>query len=168
MIGIVGHPDLTAVTLKRLERELRARLEGIVPPGTAALARVGAGLPVAFARAVRKAGLALVAVLPAQGALPAPLAEPDAVAAGEMLVLAEHVRLVDFDPRNRDACVTADETLIQSCRRILAVWDGSWSTGRDATAHLVAYARSLGVPVDVVWPTGASREGGYGVLGPAS
>ncbi|WP_127361129.1 hypothetical protein [Actinacidiphila soli] len=74
MIGIVGHADLTAVTLKRIESELRARLEGLVPPGTAALARVGAGLPVAFARAVRKAGLALVAVLPAQGSLPAPLA----------------------------------------------------------------------------------------------
>ncbi len=85
-----------------------------------------------------------------------------------MLVLAEHVRLVDFDPRDRDACVTADESLIQPCRRILAVWDGSWSTGRDATAHLVAYARSRGVPVEIVWPAGAARDGGYGLVRTAS
>ncbi|MFB6931801.1 hypothetical protein [Streptomyces chartreusis] len=43
--------------------------------------------------------------------------------------------------------------------RVLAVWDGSPSGGRDATAHLVAFARSSGVDVEVLWPDGASRRG---------
>lgn len=167
MIGVVGHADLTMATLKRLERELRARLDGLVPPGTAGLVRVGAGLPVAFARAVRRAGMALVAVLPVQDSVPAPLTPGDAVAAGEVLLLAEQVRLVDCDPGDRDARVSADETLIRSCERILAVWDGSWSNRRDATAHLVAYARSRGVAVDVVRPVGAARAGGRGPHGRA-
>ncbi|WP_149547580.1 hypothetical protein [Streptomyces marokkonensis] len=39
-----------------------------------------------------------------------------------------------------------------------AVWDGSPSDGRDATAHLVTCARARGVPVEAVWPAGAARE----------
>lgn len=40
---------------------------------------------------------------------------------------------------------------------MLAVWDGSPSDGRDATAHLVAFARATGVPVEILWPAGATR-----------
>jgi hypothetical protein len=164
VFGIVGHADLTAATLRLVESELHQRMSRLVPRGMAGAARVGSGLPVAFARAVRGAGLKVVAVLPALGTLPAPLPERDARAAGEMLMLAERVRLVEYDPRHRDACVTADEALIRSCLRVLAVWDGSWSTARDRTAHLVAYARGRGVPVDVVWPFGAARAAGPGAL----
>ncbi|MFE2431623.1 hypothetical protein ACFXJ5_33430 [Streptomyces sp. NPDC059373] len=89
------------------------------------LARAGAGLPVVFTRAVGAAGLNTVVVLPSQNAGPAPLPDQDAIAAGAMLMLAQHVRLLDFDPRDHGSCVTADESLIESCRLILAVWDGS-------------------------------------------
>lgn len=157
MIGVVGHGDLTAETLERLEPQLCTLLKEFGSSEQGALVRVGAGLPVAFARAARAAGLPVVVVLPSQGAVPLPLDKDAAVAAGEMLVLAEHARLMDFDPQDWDACVTTDENLIRSCRRIVAVWDGSRTTSRDATAHLVAYARGRGVPVEVVWPPDSSR-----------
>ncbi|WP_329311475.1 hypothetical protein [Streptomyces sp. NBC_01262] len=157
MIGVVGHADLTAETLELLESQLRQRLSDVGNSGRMGLARVGSGVPVAFARAAYKAGLSMVAVLPSQNGVPAPLSEQDAIAAGAIVVLAQHVRLLDFDPGDRGGCVTADENLIVSCRLILAVWDGSWSTPEDATAHLVAYARSRGVSVEVLWPAGASR-----------
>lgn len=126
---------------------------------TSGLVRVGAGVPVVFARAVRSAGLPLAVALPSRHGVPAPLLRQDAVAAGELLVLAEQARLLAYDPLDRDATVTADEALIRSCRRLLAVWDGSPSSGRDATAHLVAYARGRGLDVDIVWPPGATRLG---------
>ncbi|WP_434095060.1 hypothetical protein [Streptomyces albidoflavus] len=66
--------------------------------------------------------------------------------------------MLPFDPLDRDACVTVDEQLVSGCARALAVWDGSASCGRDATAHMVAYARARGIPVEVVWPAGAARE----------
>ncbi|MGH1555205.1 hypothetical protein ACRAWF_35055 [Streptomyces sp. L7] len=44
--------------------------------------------------------------------------------------------------------MAADERMIAGSRQLLAVWDGSPSDGRDATAHLVAYARAHGVPVE--------------------
>ncbi|WP_149183612.1 hypothetical protein [Streptomyces sp. TRM49041] len=159
MIAAVGHTDLTPETLKLVEHELRKRVERLTD-GAVGLVRVGAGLPLAFGRAVREAGRKLVVLLPAQGSVPAVLPRRDRAAAGELLLLAEQMRLMPYDPEGRDACVGADERMISTSRRLLAVWDGSPSNGRDATAHLVAYARAHGIPVDVVWPTGAARAAG--------
>jgi len=156
VIVAVGHADLTAPTLELVEAELRDCL-GRLTEGAAGLVRVGAGLPVAFGRAVRAAGRKLVVLLPEQLAVPAVLPEPDRSGAAELLMLAEQVRLLGFDPANRDACIGADERVVAASRKVLAVWDGSPSDGTDATAHLVAYARARGIPVEVVWPRGATR-----------
>ncbi|MGW0859083.1 hypothetical protein [Streptomyces sp. NPDC002690] len=157
MIAVVGHKDLSDGTLELVETELRARLERLTE-GTAAFVRAGAGLPLVFGRAARDAGRRLTVLLPVRGAVPAVLPEADRQAVGELLVLAARVRLLDFDPGDRDACVGADECVVGESRTVLAVWDGSRSDGSDATAHLVAFARGRGIPVEVVWPDGASRR----------
>ncbi|MHB9864201.1 hypothetical protein [Streptomyces sp. YIM S03343] len=163
MIVAVGHGDLTPATLELVESELRARMER-VGEGVTGLVRAGAGLPVAFGRAVRAAGRKLVVLLPAQQSVPAVPPGHEGTGAGELLMLAEQVRLLALDPADRNACIGADERLVGASNGVLAVWDGSPSTGRDATAHLVAYARARGIPVDIVWPSGASRsqDGGPG------
>ncbi|MFY4721240.1 hypothetical protein [Streptomyces sp. LaBMicrA B280] len=168
MIAVVGHPDLTVPTLALLEEELRPRLADRARGGRAGLVRAGRGLPVAFGRgrglpvafgrAARTAGLALVTVLPSRSGVPGYVAGPDRKAAGELLLLSQMVRLVEYDPGDRASCISADEALVRSCARVLAVWDGSPSNGHDATAHLVAYARSHGVDVEVLWPRGAEHR----------
>jgi len=157
VIAVVGHPDLTTLTLALLEEELRTRLAGLAQAGRAGLVRAGQGLPVAFGRAARAAGLALVTVLPAMQGVLAPLREADRKAAGELLLLSQQVRLLEYEPGLGSSCVSADEDLLRGCTRVLAVWDGSPSTFRDATAHLVAFARGLGLDVEVLWPAGADR-----------
>ncbi|MBM9510188.1 hypothetical protein [Actinacidiphila acididurans] len=157
MIAAVGCADLPADTMELVESELRAALERCVA-GAAVLVRAGAGLPVVIGKAVREAGRKLVVLLPAQGTVPAVLPERDRAAARELVLLAEHVRLLPFDPADRNACVSADERLIEGCRHVVAVWDGSPSSGRDATAHLVAFARTRGIPVQIVWPDGAGTS----------
>ncbi|MFE5867435.1 hypothetical protein ACFQ6V_02145 [Streptomyces roseifaciens] len=155
MIAVVGHRDLDAGT--SLASDLCDLLERCTT-GTSVLVRAGAGLPVMAGRAVRKAGRKLVVLLPAPAPGAGALPPHDRVAAGELLVLAEHVRLLPYDPADRDASVNADEQLIRSCRQVVAVWDGSPSDGRDATAHLVAFARARSIPVTVFWPASAVRE----------
>lgn len=157
MIAAVGHADLSPDTLELVEAELRAALER-PPARTSALARAGAGVPVAFGRAVRATGRELVVLTPTHGMVPALLPARDRLAVRELVSLAQWVHLRAYDPADRDACVGADERMIAECRQLLAVWDGSPSNGRDATAHLVAYARAHGVPVEVIWPEGATRE----------
>ncbi|MDC2950150.1 hypothetical protein [Streptomyces heilongjiangensis] len=157
MIVAVGHADLTAPALELVQAELQGHLDRL-SDGATGLVRAGAGVPVAFGRAVRAAGRRLVVLLPTQRAVPAVLPEPDRSGAAELLTLAEEVRLLGFDPADRDARVSADERVVAAGRRVFAVWDGSPSDGRDATAHLVAFARSRGIPVEVVWPAGAARR----------
>ncbi|MFJ3670524.1 hypothetical protein ACIPSE_29115 [Streptomyces sp. NPDC090106] len=164
MIVVVGHPDLTAPTLAMLEEELRRRLSDLTKAGRAGLVRAGQGLPLAFGRAARAAGLALVTALPSMNGMPTVLDPQDRKAAGELLLLSEQVRLLEYDQNDRDACVGADESLLRTCRRLLAVWDGSPSNGRDATAHLVAYARSRGIDVEVFWPAAARRLTGQNTV----
>ncbi|WP_432032915.1 hypothetical protein [Streptomyces antibioticus] len=158
MIAVVGHADVTTETLGLLETGLTALLERDTgdEPG---VVRAGGGAAVAFGRAARRAGRALVVVIPASGMVPALLPERDRVPIGELLLLARWVRLLTYDPADRDACVGADEEIVAGARRLVAVWDGSPSDGRDATAHLIAFARARGIPVDVLWPAGAARTG---------
>ncbi|WP_179199831.1 hypothetical protein [Streptomyces sp. NRRL B-24572] len=157
MITAVGHADLAPDTRRAVEREFHVRLERLGDPAVG-LVRGGTALSAAFGRAVHASGRRLVVLLPARGAVPAALPPADRGPAREVIALAEEVRLLAYDPDSRDACVSADEALISQCSRLLAVWDGSPTDGRDATAHLVAYARARGVPVDVVWPVAAVRE----------
>lgn len=43
--------------------------------------------------------------------------------------------------------------------RLVAVWDGTPPSGKGGgTADTVESARAAGLPVDVVWPTGATRQ----------
>lgn len=158
MIASVGYAELTPDMLRVVEADLRAVLERL-PEGVPGLVRAGAGLPVAFGRAVRAAGRELIVVAPTQGMVPAPLPRRDRTAVGELLALAQQVHLLEFDPGDRDACVGADERMILGCSQVLAVWDGSPSNGRDATAHLVAYARAHGIPLTVVPPPAADVRG---------
>ncbi|MFF3935048.1 hypothetical protein [Streptomyces phaeofaciens] len=158
MIAVVGHADVTSETLRLVEAGLAAVLER-EPDGEPGVVRAGSGAPVAFGRAAHRAGRDLVVVIPTSGMVPALLPERDRAPIGELLLLARWVRLLAYDPGDRDACVGADEEIVAGCRRLVAVWDGSPSDGRDATAHLVAYARSRGVPVEVLWPRGATRTG---------
>jgi hypothetical protein len=162
VIAVVGHADLAPWTLALLEEELCARLARCAEAGRTGLVRVGQSLPVAFGRAAQQAGLALVAVVPTLNRVPALLRDRDRRAAGELLLLSQQVRLVEYDPADRDACVRADERLLRACARVVAIWDGTASNDRDTTAHLVAYARSHGIDVEVVWPDGAERLPGLG------
>ncbi|WP_217129649.1 hypothetical protein [Streptomyces sp. AC558_RSS880] len=157
-IAVVGHADLTPATLLLVENALRAR-PARRPAPAVAMVRTGAGTPLASGRAAWAAGCPLAVVIPTRIGVPAMPPRRDRMASGELLTLADEVRLLTYDPGDRDSCVGADERLVTAGCLLLAVWDGSPSNGRDATAHLVTYARARGVPVEIVWPAGAARDG---------
>ena len=54
--------------------------------------------------------------------------------------------------------MAASEALVTRSQQRLAVWDGKPSSGHGGTADVVAHARQVGVPVDVIWPTGTRRH----------
>ncbi|MEV0301935.1 hypothetical protein [Streptomyces prasinus] len=168
-IAAVGHADLSPRTLALVESAFQERLERLerhVGPGPVTV-RCGAGAPLAFGRAASASGRRLIVVVPTRNGVPAMPPRRDRMAAGELLHLADQARLLPYEPDHRDSCVGADERMIAAGGLLLAAWDGSPSNGLDATAHLVAYARARGIPVEVVWPEGAERGEGEAVPAPS-
>ncbi|WP_142149203.1 hypothetical protein [Streptomyces sp. SLBN-31] len=124
--------------------------------GGAGLVCAGVGLPVVFGGGARVRQAARECSCPPSIRYPRRCPARTGWEARELLLLAEEVRLAEFDPTDRGARVGADERLVRRGGTVLAVWDGSLSDGGDATAHLVAYARARVIPVDVVRPEGAA------------
>jgi hypothetical protein len=51
----------------------------------------------------------------------------------------------------------AGKVVVDRSSVLVAVWDGQPSRGLGGTADVVRYARERGVPVEVIWPEGATR-----------
>ncbi|MFJ8113292.1 hypothetical protein [Streptomyces sp. NPDC096132] len=104
MITVSGHPDLTAPALALLEEELGRRLTTRARMGKAGLVQAGQELPVVFGRAARPAELAPVTVLPSRNGVPEVLEARDRRAAGELPLLSQQARLLEYGPSAPHAC----------------------------------------------------------------
>ncbi|SDJ60947.1 hypothetical protein SAMN04488074_102508 [Lentzea albidocapillata subsp. violacea] len=153
-LAITGHRGLTAALEAEIDRMIRAAVaENGSVVGVSCLAD---GADAVFAQAVLDAGGALVAVLPAsryRDTLPEsyrPVYDGLLARAGKVVQL----EYVTPDPH---AYMEAGERMVDESDALLAVWDGLPGRGPGGTADVVAYARSKGVPVTVLWPEGAVR-----------
>ncbi|MFR9751470.1 hypothetical protein ACL02S_10580 [Nocardia sp. 004] len=64
--------------------------------------------------------------------------------------------MMDFDNAGREAYEVANDVVVGSVDRLVAVWDGEGGS-KAGTGTVVELARERGVPVDVVWLEGAAR-----------
>ncbi|WP_245547307.1 hypothetical protein [Nocardia brevicatena] len=121
--------------------------------GVSCIAR---GADSVFARAVLEMGGELEVVLPSRNYREAKV-KPDHVSVfDELVARASEVRVMDFEEAGREAYEAANEALLGSADRLVAVWDGEGGEA-GGTGSVVRLARERGVPVDVVWPDGATR-----------
>lgn len=74
-----------------------------------------------------------------------------------LLDQASHVEYLDNEAPSEDAFLEAGHRVVELCDVLIAVWDGLPAQGMGGTADVVAYARSLGRPVTVIWPAGTKR-----------
>jgi hypothetical protein len=153
-LAITGHRGLSAEVEARIDRMIRA---SVAEHGdVAGVSCLADGADAVFAQAVLDAGGELVAVLPAskyRDALPEeyrPVYDSLLARASKILRL----RYVTPDPH---AYMEAGKRMVDESDSLLAVWDGLPGRGPGGTADVVAYARSRGVPVTVLWPEGAVR-----------
>lgn len=153
-LAITGHRGLSAeleAEVDRMIRDVVAENEGVV--GVSCLAD---GADAVFAQAVLDAGGSLVAVLPAaeyRDSLP----ESYRPVYDQLLARAGKVVQLPFLTPDPEAYMEAGKRMVDESDTLLAVWDGQPGRGHGGTADVVAYARSRGVPVMVLWPEGAIR-----------
>ncbi|GDY28894.1 hypothetical protein [Gandjariella thermophila] len=165
-IGVTGHSNLTRPSVplvtdalreavEEMRAELAGRAGGVDLTGVTCLAP---GADQLFARVVLELGGRVEVVLPAKDYRasldPARRAEFD-----ELVAAAAEVRVLPFARSGRPAYQAAGDEVVSSVQGVVAVWDGQPGGRPGSTAGVVARARERGVPVRVVWPSGARRDG---------
>ncbi|MGV9924503.1 hypothetical protein [Nocardia rhamnosiphila] len=151
---MTGHMNITEETAVLVREELTRRLADVSDlVGVSCIAR---GADSVFARAVLELGGGLEVVLPSRNYREAKVKPDHAPAFDELVARASEVRVMDFEEAGREAYEAANEALLGSADRLVAVWDGEGGEA-GGTGSVVKLARERGVPVDVVWPEGAAR-----------
>jgi hypothetical protein len=85
--------------------------------------------------------------------------DPGDVRAFDYLVkAARSVRVMPHERSGHDAYEDANEAVLSSCELMFAVWDPTAALERAGTTAVVKAARARGLPVKVIWPTGAERR----------
>ncbi|MFE3190658.1 hypothetical protein ACFXHA_16720 [Nocardia sp. NPDC059240] len=156
-IGVTGHMNITTDTAAMVYDEIARMLSAAGPSdeliGISCIAR---GADSVFAQAVLDIGGRLEVVLPCRNYRERKVKPDHAEQFDALLDRADVVNVLDFDVAGPEAYEAANETLVGSSDRLIAVWDGMPSE-QGGTGTVVEFARSKGVPVNVVWPTGSSR-----------
>lgn len=155
-IAISGHRGLPAQTVALVDQAIRVNLTdyGAAVIGLTCLAD---GADQIFAHAVLDAGGSIEVVVPAgqyRDGLPAE-AHRDY---DDLFSRAMHVHKLEFDQSSSESHMAASAYMLEHAEELWAVWDGLPARGYGGTADVVAYARSLGLPVRVIWPDGATRD----------
>jgi hypothetical protein len=159
MVGMTGHAGLPPATAELVTAALRDTLR----PYTLNLVGVtmlGPGADQLFARVVLELGGTLYVVQPTTGMQYRDGFEDEAARRGydELYGQASHVQILEHSESTEQAHMDGGKAVVDRTDVLVAVWDGQPSRGLGGTADVVSYARERGVPVEVIWPEGASRD----------
>lgn len=155
-IGIVGHRGLPLSTAELVWSGLVDLLRAW-SPGLTGVTCLADGADQLFARVVLSLGGQIEVIVPAERyreGLPRD-AQDDY---DHLISAASNVERLAFVESTEEAHMAAGRALVDRSELLVAVWDGAPARGFGGTADIVVYARQRGVPVEVVWPPGASRE----------
>ncbi|MEV0298847.1 hypothetical protein [Nocardia sp. NPDC050710] len=156
-IGVTGHMNITEATAPLVYEAVRALLAGHEPDSLIGVSCIARGADSVFARAVLEVGGQLEVVLPSRNYRAAKVPPDHAELFDDLVRRAAEVRVMDFDDAGREAYETANDVVVGSVDRLVAIWDGE-AGEKGGTGTVVELARTRGVPVDIVWPVGAERS----------
>lgn len=156
-LGITGHRGLPEETESLVRAALDTQVKQHCPDVLTGVSCIADGPDSWFAESVLGYGGQIEVVIPASGyrdGLPA----SHHPTYDRLLRQAREVHSTGLSESNSQAHMAGSEILVGLADRLLAVWDGKPARGYGGTADVVAYAKRNGVPVDVVWPEGATRD----------
>jgi hypothetical protein len=154
-VGITGHRDLQDPTRRLVSAAIATELGRFRPlNGISCLAE---GADQVFAEQVLQAGGALTAVIPAADYTRSFATSAGKAAYRQLRARARDVIELPFPAPSEEAYWAAGKRVVGLADLLLAVWDGSPSSGVGGTADVVAFAGERGVSTTVLWPPGSRR-----------
>ncbi|MBB2946663.1 hypothetical protein FB565_006431 [Actinoplanes lutulentus] len=154
--GVTGHRMLPPGIAERAVEHWRR----VLPTGAGLLgvSSLADGADQLFAEHVLAAGGVLEAVLPCAGYAGSLASDGSRARLDAFVRAAASVVTLPFDRPGDEAYLAAGKALVDRCDHLFAVWDGLPARGLGGTADVVAYARSRGRPVTVLWVDGVIRS----------
>lgn len=154
-IGVTGHRAIPPEILPAVRSEMRRHLGG--EGGFEALSSLAAGADQLFAVIALDSGVPVTAVIPGMD-YEAHLGD-QATRSAYRRILSACAHRVDLpvEPTHERAYLAAGRWIVDHVDELIAVWDGHPARGVGGTGDVVAYARSTGVPVTVLWRPGVRR-----------
>ncbi|QHF96854.1 hypothetical protein DEH18_26775 [Streptomyces sp. NHF165] len=156
-MGITGHRGLSAQVERAVRDALDDELRKYDPAELLGVSCIADGPDAWFAEAVLDSGGRIEVVVPAEQYRDG-LPDSHHSTYDELLAGAAEVHHTGMRESTSQAHMAGSEILVGLVDRLVAVWDGKEARGYGGTADVVAYARRTGVPVDVLWPDGATRD----------
>ncbi|OKI07332.1 hypothetical protein A6A06_35825 [Streptomyces sp. CB02923] len=156
-MGITGHRGLSASVEQCVRTELSERLRRHEPEELCGVSCLADGPDAWFAEIVLALGGRIEVVVPAERYRDG-LPEGHHAVYDTLLGRAADVHETQLRDSSSEAHMAGSEMLVGLVDRVIAVWDGKPARGFGGTADVVAYARRVGVPVDIIWPDGAVRD----------
>lgn len=156
-VAITGHMDIAPSSVSAIRDAIAIELSRYTAEGLTGVSCIARGADSIFAEVVLEHGGQLEVVLPSKNYREAKVKPDHAAVFDELMRRAEHVQVMPFDTASRTAYEAANEVLVTGSDELFAVWDGRPASKGGGTASVVEYARSLAIPVRVIWPTGAER-----------
>jgi hypothetical protein len=158
-IGITGHIKLVNSCVPGIEDAVRNFLTPISETqeivGVSSLA---AGADQIFANVVLELGGVLDAIIPATDYRDDIIDDDGVEQFDELLSRARTIQYAHNGPSGAAAYLAAGEKMLGAIDQLIAVWDGIDSPYLGGTSDIVARARRIGLPVNVIWPDGAERR----------
>ncbi|MPZ67974.1 MAG: hypothetical protein GEU71_00400 [Actinobacteria bacterium] len=157
-LGVTGHQEVPSGVDRLLQAEIRGLVESRSPAsGFIGVTSLAAGTDQLFADVILELGGSLHVVLPCLGYETTFSDSKTLDHFEDLLGHAEEVEKLTFPSPREEAFLAAGKRVVDLSDILLAVWDGKPARGLGGTADIVNYAGSVGRPIRVLWPTGASR-----------
>ncbi|MEV6598728.1 hypothetical protein AB0M36_17985 [Actinoplanes sp. NPDC051346] len=153
--GVTGHRTLPpSIADRAMDHWRRALPTGAGLRGVSSLAD---GADQLFATHVLAAGGTLEAVLPWADYADSLTANGSRARFDNLVRAAATVITMPYAGPCEEGFLAAGQALVDRCDHLFAVWDGLPARGLGGTGDVVAYARSRGLPVTVLWIDGLRR-----------
>jgi hypothetical protein len=156
-LAVTGHRGLPELTAELVSAALRTEIGKRAGGELVGLSCIADGADALFAQAILDHDGAVHVIVPAQKyreSLPASYHRTyDALIAQAAKVIA-----LDHVESDSEAYMAASLRMIAEADELIAVWDSQPARGYGGTADVVTAARAQGLPVTIVWPTGAERD----------
>lgn len=155
-IAITGHRELDRATTRLVHQDIRRALAG-EPGPIVGLSCLADGSDQVFAQLVVESGGTIEAFIAAER-FPDSLAHEGKARYQRLRDVSRIVHTLPFAEPCPESYMQASCLMVDNADALWAVWDGAPARGYGGTADVVAYARRRGVPVKVIWPTGAPNR----------